>query len=301
MTFIFNWITLSLLAGTFQTIRNSLSKTASKNLSPIAVTFTRFFYAIPVVLLFLFLGNYFGLNLGKLTLSFFYTAVFGALGQIIGSAFLFYLIDKGGFNKGVMFSRTEVIFAAIFGALFFSQAISLFDWLGVFLATVGVFLIAIGRQNLTLVNFVSSMKDSKTLIGISSGFFMALATLFISVSTRSIQGGDNIMNSALSLLLIIIIQSVILSVYIFFKENSEIGRLLKTWKFDFFVGFFSALGSLCWFIAFSLQNVALVRVVGQIEILLTLLIAIFIFKEKLSFKELLGSFILLSGIVTLFI
>ena len=43
----------------------------------------------------------------------------------------------------------------------------------------------------------------------------------------------------------------------------------------------SACGSACWFTAFALTDVALVRAVGQIEMLFTLLFGRFYLKEKL--------------------
>ncbi len=52
--------------------------------------------------------------------------------------------------------------------------------------------------------------------------------------------------------------------------------------------FFSCVGSLGWFTAMSLESVPLVKTLGQVEVLFTLLISVFWFKEKLKRTDLLG-------------
>ena len=50
----------------------------------------------------------------------------------------------------------------------------------------------------------------------------------------------------------------------------------------------SCIGSLGWFTAMSLEIVPLVKTLGQVEVLFTLLISVFFFKEKLKKQDYLG-------------
>ncbi len=47
-------------------------------------------------------------------------------------------------------------------------------------------------------------------------------------------------------------------------------------------------GSVGWFTAMSLQNPAIVKTLGQVEFVVTLLITYFYFNEKISLKEYVG-------------
>ena len=56
------------------------------------------------------------------------------------------------------------------------------------------------------------------------------------------------------------------------------------------------IGSICWFLALGLQQVAYVRTLGLVEILATIAISRLMFKEHPRMRELVGIFILLIGI-----
>jgi len=47
-------------------------------------------------------------------------------------------------------------------------------------------------------------------------------------------------------------------------------------------------GSFCWFLAFTLQNAAYVKALGQVELILSLLASVLFFREKISAREMLG-------------
>ena len=63
-----------------------------------------------------------------------------------------------------------------------------------------------------------------------------------------------------------------------------------------FVGATSVVGSVGWFTAFTLERAAYVKTLGQIEVVLSLAISIFFFKERIIKSELWGMVILVCGI-----
>ena len=69
------------------------------------------------------------------------------------------------------------------------------------------------------------------------------------------------------------------------------------WRSAWPVGLFGAVTTACWFTAFSLENVASVRAVGQVELLITLGFSILVFKEKTSRIELLSIGLLALSII----
>ena len=85
--------------------------------------------------------------------------------------------------------------------------------------------------------------------------------------------------------------------YIFYTDIKQFYLILLNWKHGAIVGLFGALASLCWFYAMSVQNVAYVRALGQIELVFTLLVSIFYFKEKISSNEIIGIITTIIGIL----
>jgi drug/metabolite transporter (DMT)-like permease len=58
-------------------------------------------------------------------------------------------------------------------------------------------------------------------------------------------------------------------------------------------------GSLCWFIAFTLQNAAYVKALGQVELILSIAASTLFFQEKITAREWGGMAVLAGSIVTL--
>ena len=58
-------------------------------------------------------------------------------------------------------------------------------------------------------------------------------------------------------------------------------------------------GSYCWFWAFTLQNAAYVKALGQVELLLSLLASVLFFRETITLRELLGMSLLMLSILAL--
>ena len=65
------------------------------------------------------------------------------------------------------------------------------------------------------------------------------------------------------------------------------------------VGLFSALGSVGWFSAMTLERVAYVKTVSQLEVVLSILVSYWVFKERLRTYEFLGMALVVSAIFVL--
>ena len=65
------------------------------------------------------------------------------------------------------------------------------------------------------------------------------------------------------------------------------------------MGLASMLGSVGWFTAMTLQNAAYVRAVGQVELIFTFLTSTLIFREKITSYEILGTVLIVGGIMVL--
>ncbi len=84
------------------------------------------------------------------------------------------------------------------------------------------------------------------------------------------------------------VQTGICTVYVAVREHRQFLVLTRHLRLAFFVGATSAFGSVGWYTAMTYENAALVRSLGQIELIFTLLITYFFFKEKVSIREFFG-------------
>ena len=63
------------------------------------------------------------------------------------------------------------------------------------------------------------------------------------------------------------------------------------------VGVLSACGSACWFAGFALAPVALIRTVGQVEVVFTLLFSRFYLRETLRRADAAGLGLIVAGVI----
>jgi drug/metabolite transporter (DMT)-like permease len=96
-----------------------------------------------------------------------------------------------------------------------------------------------------------------------------------------------------------LIQTVAMAAYLAWREPGEICRVLSGWRVTLGIGVTGMLGSLGWFAAMTLQNVAYVRALGQIELLFTFATSVLIFGERSTAREVAGIVLLVAGIVLL--
>jgi drug/metabolite transporter (DMT)-like permease len=73
-------------------------------------------------------------------------------------------------------------------------------------------------------------------------------------------------------------------------------RVFASWRVSGQVGLLSALGSACWFTGFATAPVALVRIVGQIEVAFTMAFGHFYLKERMRRSEVAGLMLVVSGV-----
>jgi drug/metabolite transporter (DMT)-like permease len=135
------------------------------------------------------------------------------------------------------------------------------------------------------------------LCGIGAGFFFAVTAVFIRAASQQIPGEDLIHKALLLLVITNILQTLMQGAWLAWKEPASVRAVFASWRSSAQVGALSAIGSACWFSAFALAPVALVRAVGQVEILFTLAFSRFFLKERTRPAERLGALIVAAGVV----
>jgi drug/metabolite transporter (DMT)-like permease len=97
------------------------------------------------------------------------------------------------------------------------------------------------------------------------------------------------------------IQILLMAAYLSRRDPRQLGKVWVNWRSSVWVGIFSVLGSASWALAMTLENAALVRAVGQIELVFTFIASHLVLKERPSLGEWLGSVLVVGGVVLILV
>ena len=294
-----NWVFITMFAATMQTTRTSLQKSLKENLTSEAITWIRYSFGLPIVIFYITILNTSGLTIPKLNEIFIVYCIGAGIFQIAGTMLLVSLFSHRNFAVSTAYAKTEAIQAAIIGALLFREYVNFFSSIAIVIGVFGVILISISEGSVSLKSLLISLKQKSTLIGICCGTTFALDALLIREAILVLESESPIMKAAFTLTSISTINLLVLGLWIFYKNRSEFKNIIACWKISAFVGLTSAFGSIGWFTAFALTQVAHVKTIGQIELLLSILIAQKIFKEGLNKNEIIAIMAVTCGILLL--
>ena len=277
------WILITFAAAAFQTVRFLLQKRLSaERLTAAGATFSRFIYSFPAA--FLIAITYQSISQQAwpaLTVSFWSYALIGGISQILATVFTVMLLNRRNFAVGITFKKTEVILSVIVGIAVLGDTISFAALGAILLGLMGVLLLsrnAIG----------GGFDKGAVALGLASGLLFAFSGVGYRAATLAIASDDPFLRASVALSMVTLSQAIVMALYLRWREVGEITRVLKTWRSASLIGLTSLGGSLSWFTAFTLQTVGLVKAVGQIELILSILVGRLIFGEHLSKREAIG-------------
>ncbi|MCX7931919.1 MAG: DMT family transporter [Rhodovarius sp.] len=296
------WVAFTIAAAGLQCWRTALQQRLRGQLSVDGAAVVRYLYGVPAGLV--LLGAYwlaFGGAVGAMDPAFLLLCAAGGLGQIIGTNCLIMSFDSRGFAVGTAYAKTEAIQAAFLAALFFGEVLSPLASAGVAVSLAGVLVLSLAGQGLGLGALIAAARQRGALFGMAAGGAFAVCALFIKAANEALPGDDPVLKALVCLVVINAMQTVMQGGWLLWRAPAELPRLFTGWRHAAPVGALSAAGSACWFAGFALAPVALVRAVGQVEILFTLAASRFWLRERLRAAELWGALTLVGGVVLVLI
>ncbi|MEJ7932938.1 DMT family transporter [Sphingobium sp. AN558] len=291
------WLPATLIAGATQAWRTALQRRVSQSLSLNAAGLVRYLYGLPFALL--LLAGYQALFptpfpvLGPLFLPF---CAAGGLAQIIATNLLILAFGHRNFVVGTAYSKTEAVQGAILSFLLMGETLSALSWAGIGCGVTGVMLLSTGGKRMGPMDFVRALGQPAALTGIASGFFFALTAIGIRRATQQVGGGDPVHAALIVLCVTVALQSLMQGGWLLWREPGEMRRVFASWRVSGQVGLLSACGSACWFTGFATAPVALVRIVGQIEVAFTLAFGHFYLGERMARSEVAGLLLVVIGV-----
>lgn len=284
------WIPFTLFAAFMQSWRNAFQSQLSKEVSTAGVTLARFIYASPLAVLYLVvLYQVSPAPLPTVTTKLSVMVILASVSQIVATALMVKLFQLRNYAIGVGLAKSEAIIAATLGALFFAAPLNMLAWVGVIVGGIAVWLMSAAGSFKTL-------SWRTVLLGVGSGLAFALTTLWVREASL-ILALPFPHGAAWVLVAVISLQTLMLLAWIGWREPKTLHALYQRPKKTFLISLCSCLGSLGWFTAMSLETVALVKTLGQVEVLFTLLISARFFKDTLAPRDLLGLGLIVAGAV----
>lgn len=282
------WIALSLAAAVFQTVRFMLQKLmATQTLSAAGATFARFLYSAPfvAVLISVYLFST-GQNWPLMSWAFWGFGAAGGLAQILATVCVVLVFKTRNFAVGITFKKSEVLFAVLTGVLLLGDRVTVLGFGAILLGLVGVLLLsskpADGKWRLR------DMGNRASALGLASGLLFSISAVCYRGASLELDLTDHWARAGVTLAAVTAMQMCAMAIWLRLREAGQISAVWQGRRVAVWIGLLSMAGSFCWFTAFTLQNAAYVKAVGQVELILSLLVTVIFFKEKITTREWLG-------------
>ncbi|MBO9435261.1 EamA family transporter [Ruegeria sp. R13_0] len=293
------WIPITIAAAGFQTVRFMLQKSLSSvKLSAAGATFARFAYSLPLALLGLVVAiQVTGLSLPDLSARFWVFAIIGGTSQILATICVVALFKQRNFAVGITFKKTEVIQTAIVGFVVLGDQVSTGALGAIVAGLLAVLLLSktpggdgAWWQHLT---------NRASRLGLGSGVLFAFSSVSYRGASLELGDIDAWFRALVTLAAVVTFQFVSMGIWLLWRDRAELRAVWNTRRTGVFVGLTSLCGSFCWFFAFTLQNAAYVKALGQVELLLSLLASTLFFRETITRREIAGMLLLGASILAL--
>ncbi len=283
------WVIITIAAAFLQNLRTAVQKYLKGRLSTTGATFARFGYGFPFAIVYLLvLAGPFERALPETNASMMIFAAIGGTTQILGTFTLLYLFNYRNFAVGNAFAKTEPIQAAIFSLVILGESVSIWAGLALIVGLLGVSFISVARTELRAKSVVAALTGPVARIGILSGACFGVSAVCYRAASLSLADGDFVVRAAVTLAFTTGFQTLIMVIYMRWREPGQISAVIRAWPVASAAGLAGIIASACWFTAMTIQNVAYVRALGQIELIFTLMASHFFFNERSNRRELIG-------------
>lgn len=200
---------------------------------------------------------------------------------------------------GTTYSKTETVQVALLGWLIIGDGLGAVPLIAILVSAIGVMALSVGQTKLSVARLFTGLIEKPTLIGLLCGALLGASVVFFRKAALTLDYDGFVMAAAFTLAVSVVMQTVIMGIYLVIYERRTLVDVLVHWKWSLAVGVCGVLGSIGWFTAFTLENAAFVRALGQIELVFTFIASVFIFRETTNRAEIVGILLVVAGILLL--
>lgn len=284
------WIPFTLCAAFTQALRNAQQKQLSVEVNALGVTLARFIWALPLAFSYLWLLHQLQpADVPAFHGHFILSAVAAALAQILATVLMVMLFQRRSYAAGVGLAKSEALLSALLGVAFFGVILGPVGWLGIVIGSVAVWMMR-GKST------HHATELSTLALGLGSGLCFALTTLWVRDACHQLNL-PFLHTAAWVLVWTISIQVAVLLGWLLLRDRATLVKLWRRPSLVFRISLSSSIASLCWFTAVNLEDVALVKTLGQVEVFFTLLLSRHWLQEQVSHRDQVGLWLILLSAV----
>jgi drug/metabolite transporter (DMT)-like permease len=296
------WIPITIAAALFQNIRTTMQQKIRGVLSVDGANFVRYLYGAPLALgalAFLVFGT--GRHVPSISPAFLGLVTIAGVAQIVATSLMIHSFSLRNYAVGTVYSKTETVFVALFATFIAHEPLKFGAWMGILVCLGGVAILSARGRFSDVRSVLASFAHKGALYGILAGAIFAIAAGTIREASKLLPEGDFMVRGITVLACMNTIQVVLMAAYLLRRDQPQLGKVWVNWRSSIWVGIFSVLGSAGWALAMTLENAALVRAVGQIELVFTFIASHVVLKERPSTGEWIGSLLVVGGVVLILI
>jgi drug/metabolite transporter (DMT)-like permease len=290
------WIIATLGAAAAQTLRFALQKRLKgTGLTSAGATFARFVWSAPLAAgVALAWAQASGQAIPAMSARFWAFALTGGLAQILATVCVMALFSLRNFAVGLTLKNTEVLLTVPIGLVLLGEGVALAGAIAIGLGFLGVILLSDPPGGSAGALWRRVLNPAAAL-GLAAGALFAISAVGYRGASLALGSGDAALRAATTLAVVTVFQTAAMTPWLALREPGQIGAVLRGWRVAGLVGLTSMIGSLGWFLAFTLQNAAYVRALGQVELIFGIGVTALVFREPIRARELAGMALLGAG------
>jgi len=231
----------------------------------------------------------------------FWLSLSGFVGLAIGDAFLFQAYSLIGARMGLLLLSLSPVFSTLIAWLFLGEILSAIQWVGMILALGGISWVIFARQATSELD----IHPRKVLLGVISGIMAAIGQAGgLVLSRQGMQGGFppfagtliRMIAAFLTLWLLAMVQQKAKTTLITAYQNPRISALV------FFGSIFGpVVGVSLSLLAVQYAKLGIASTLMALPPVFMMPVSYFLFHEKFGWHAILGTFITIAGVATLFL
>jgi drug/metabolite transporter (DMT)-like permease len=286
------WVVFTLVAAAAQTIRNAAQRELTASLGTVGATHVRFLFGFPFALVFLALVSALTHELPPWPRAAYWPWVLdGAAAQFAATVLMLAAMNERSFVVTIAYIKTEPVQVALFGFVLLGDPVTWRMALAISIATAGVMIMSLRGETR------GGLKA--TLLGLGAGALFGLSAIGYRGAILSLDHSNFAMAATLTLTVGLALQSIILSVWLWWRDPGVLRAIASAWRPSLFAGFMGALASQFWYLAFALATAASVRTLALVEVLFAQAISRFAFKQPTRPREAVGIVLIVIGVALL--
>lgn len=298
------WIAESAAAALFQSLRYAILKELNKSLSALVATYVRILFSFPLQVVYVALVlTITGASLPPVNTRFLICSALTAIAQFVGTALMIRLFQVGNFAVGTMLAKSDVILTALIGTAFFSEVVSTVGWLAILLTVLGVMIVSVGRMPAEAwqkrgVGLLDQMIGKATRLGLTIGLINAVAYQLLKEAMMALDPtAAPVVRAAYAGFAMTGFSVVILGGWLLCTQREGLMRIRDHQAAGWSLGLLSSLATIMWYLATIAANASYVAAVAQVQIVFSLLLSRYWFKETIRPWELVGIATILVGVL----